>query len=81
VKLTITEFTRGTDSTSLTGTIENKGTAAKTYALSVDFLDKTGQVVSTESVSVGPVAPKSTKEFTIKSARGGVAAYRYKPLT
>ena len=81
MKLAITEFTRGTDSTSLTGTIENKGTAAKTYSLSVDFIDKTGQVVSTESVSVGPVAPKSTKEFKIKSAKGGVAAFRYKPLT
>jgi tetratricopeptide (TPR) repeat protein len=80
VKLSITEFTRSFDGTTLVGTIENKSTAAKTYNLSVDFLDKSGQVVATETTSVGPVAPKATKEFRIKSAKGGVAAFRYKPI-
>jgi len=80
VKVTITEFTRGTDATTLVGTIENKSPAAKTYNLSVDFLDKSGAVLGTENVSVGPVAPKATKEFRIKSAKGGVVAFRYKPI-
>jgi len=43
-------------------------------------LDRAGQVLFTESVSVGPVAAKATKEFRIKSAKGGVAGFRYKPL-
>jgi tetratricopeptide (TPR) repeat protein len=80
VKFLVTEFSRTSDATTLVGTIENKSAAAKTYPLSVDFLDRAGQVLFTETVSVGPVPPKGTKEFTIKSAKGGVAGYKYKPL-
>jgi hypothetical protein len=80
VKLSITEFTRAPDATTLGGTIENKGTVAKTYNLSVDFLDKSGKVISTETTSVGPVGPKGSKEFKVKTAKGGIAAFRYKPL-
>jgi hypothetical protein len=46
----------------------------------VDFLDKAGKVLFTETVSVGPVPAKGSKEFSIKSAKGGVAAFRYKPV-
>jgi hypothetical protein len=38
-------------------------------------------VVSTETTTVGPVAPKSSGTFKIRSAKGGVYGYRYKPLT
>jgi tetratricopeptide (TPR) repeat protein len=80
VKVLFIEFTRTSDGTTLAGSIENKSAAAKTYPLSVDFLDRTGQVLFTETVTVGPVPAKGTKEFRIKSAKGGVAAFRYKPL-
>ena len=80
VKVSFTEFSRNAEGTTLVGTIENRGTVAKTFPLSVDFLDRAGQVLFTESVSVGPVAPKGSKEFRIKSAKGGVAGYRYKPV-
>ena len=79
-KVSVTEFSRTAEATTLVGTIENKGTVAKTYPLSVDFLDRTGQVLFTETVTVGPVPPKGSKEFTINRPKGGVAAYRYKPL-
>ena len=80
VKISFTEFSRNSEGTTLVGTVENRGTVAKTYPLSVDFLDRAGQVLFTESVSVGPVSPKSSKEFRIKSAKGGVAGFRYKPV-
>ncbi len=80
VKVTFTEFSRTSETTTLVGQIENKGTVAKTYPFSVEFLDKSGQVLATETASVGPVAPKGSKEFKITSAKGGVAAFRYKPL-
>jgi len=80
VKVTFFEFSKGTEATQLSGTIENRTAAAKTYPFTVDFLDKTGKVLFTETVSVGPVPPKGSKEFTIKSAKGGVAAFRYKPV-
>ncbi len=81
VKLAVNEFTRRPTETLLNGTIENRDKTSKTYSLTVEFLDKNGNVVSTETTSVGPVAPKSTGTFKIRSAVGGVYGYRYKPLT
>jgi hypothetical protein len=78
--VTFFEFSKRTESTQLSGTIENRATTAKTYPFTVDFLDKAGKVLFTETVSVGPVPPKGSKEFSIRSAKGGVAAFRYKPL-
>jgi len=81
VKLGVNEFTRRPNETLLAGTIENRDKTPKTYSLTVEFLDKTGNVVATETASVGPVAPKATGAFKIRSATGGVFGYRYKPLT
>jgi tetratricopeptide (TPR) repeat protein len=81
VKLAVTEFTRRATETTVGGTIENRGTTTKTYTVSIDLLDKTGTVVDTQTATVGPVSPKSTKTFKVTSAKGGVYGYRYKPLT
>ena len=80
VKFAVTEFSRRSDQTMLGGTIENRGTTPKTYTVNVDFLDKSGAVVSSETTTVGPVAPKKSGTFKITSAKGGVFGYRYKPL-
>ena len=80
VKVGFTEFTRSSDGTVLAGTIENRGTTAKTYSLVVEFLGSKGEVVDTQSASVGPVSPKGTQTFRVKSAKTGIAGYRYKPL-
>lgn len=81
VKVSFLEFSKGADATQLAGTVENQTAAPKTYPLSVDFLDKTGKVIFTETVSVGPVPAKGSKEFTIKTAKGGASAFRYKPVS
>ena len=81
VKLAVTEFTRRAAETSVGGTIENRGTTAKTYTLNIELLDKNGTVVDTQTATVGPVPPKGTQNFKIISAKGGVYGYRYKPLT
>ena len=80
VKVSFTEFSRNREGTTLAGTIENRGTTAKSYTLTVDFLGPDGNVLFTETANVGPVAPKGTKEFRIKNAKTGFAGYRYKPL-
>ena len=81
VKLAVTEFTRRPSETTLGGTIENRGATAKTYTVNIELLDKTGNVIDTQTTTVGPVSPKSTKTFKITSAKGGAYGYRYKPLT
>ena len=80
VKVAFTEFTRNSDGTTLVGTIENRSTVAKTYSLAVEFVGPSGEVLFTETASVGPVAPKATKTFRIKNPKTGVAGYRYKPV-
>ena len=81
VKVSFTEFSRNSEGTTLAGTIENRSTTAKTYTMAVDFLDKNGTVMFSETATVGPVAPKASKEFKIKNPKTGVAGYRYKPLS
>ncbi len=80
VKLTVTEFTRRPDGTTLAGTIENRGATSKSFTLNVDLLDKAGTVVDTQTATVGPVSAKSKTTFKINSSKGGVYGYRYKPL-
>ena len=81
VKLAVNEFTRRPTETFLVGSIENRDKTPKTYPLTVEFLDKSGSVVDTQTVSVGPVAPKASGTFRVKSDKGGVYGYRYKPLS
>jgi Tfp pilus assembly protein PilF len=81
VKLSVSEFSRRADGTTMVGTIENRSSASKTYNLSVDLLDKSGAVIDTQTATVGPVAAKSTATFKITSPKGGAYGYRYKPLT
>jgi tetratricopeptide (TPR) repeat protein len=80
VKLSVSEFTRRPNETIFAGSIENRGTTSKTYTLNIDFLDKSGNVVSSETATVGPVAPKAKQTFRITSPKGGVYGYRYKPV-
>ena len=81
VKLAVTEFTRRANETTIAGTIENRGPSAKTYTVNVELLDKSGNVIDTQTTTVGPVSPKSTKTFKVTSTKGGAYGYRYKPLT
>jgi Tfp pilus assembly protein PilF len=80
VKVAITDFIRGDKETMLGGTIENRSAAAKSYTLSVEFLDKTGAVVGSQDVAVGTVAPKATQKFKVTIPKGGVFGFRYKPI-
>jgi len=81
VKVSITDFTRGEKETTLGGTVENRSKTTKSYPLSIQFFDKSGAVLGSQDVSVGPVAPKATQKFKVSIPKGGVYGFRYKPLT
>jgi len=81
VKVSVREFSRRPDGTVFIGSIKNLGKTTKTYSLTVEFLDKSGNVVGTETTSVGPVAANASQDFRITSTRGSVYGYRYKPIT
>jgi len=76
----IRSFTHNGADHSLSGTIQNRGTAPASYNLAVEFLDKNGTVVASKTASVGPVAPKAEGPFKIQVQGTGIAGFRYAPL-
>ena len=80
VKVAFNLFSREATKTTLAGTIENVGAAAKSYTIKVDFLDATGNTVTTQEATVGPVEPKASKPFRITADKGGILAFKYAPL-
>jgi tetratricopeptide (TPR) repeat protein len=77
VNIIFTEFTTGESKSTLAGTIENKTDAEKSYKLHIEFLDRTGNVVGTKDVAVGPVAAKAKGRFTTTIDGQNIAAFRY----
>ncbi len=78
--MTVRSFSHNGADHSVSGSIENRGTAPATYALAMDFLDKTGAVVASKTVSVGPVAPKTQATFRVAVQGTGITGFRYAPL-
>lgn len=79
-KVMFGSFDRGRNRTALAGEIENRDKAARSYALDLQFVDKTGAVVETKTVNVGPVAPNATGPFKVDLTRGGIAGVKYAPI-
>ena len=79
-KIIYTGLDRGDELTSLQGEIENRDKAAKSFTIDFEFVDKTGAVIEKKSVTVGPVAPNGTSNFTVEIQKGGVAGVKYAPL-
>lgn len=81
-QVTFTEFGNAPEKTTLSGTIENRTEAAKSYTMKIEFIDRDGAVVATRDVTVADVAPKATGRFsvTVEDAPSAVA-FRYAPLS
>ena len=80
-KVTFTEFTPAADKTTLGGTVMNMTDAAKTFTLKLEFIDKSGNVVSSQDVNVGPVEGHKSAPFTATGTGAGIVAFRYAPLS
>jgi tetratricopeptide (TPR) repeat protein len=55
--------------------------APKTYNVTLEFLDKNGNVIDTKTESVGPVGPGDKKTARFETTKPGVAGFRYQPLS
>ena len=80
-KVVFTEFSPSDAKTTIGGSIQNMGDAAKTFTLKIDFVDKGGNVVTSQTVQVGPVDPKSAKPFKAEATGAGIVAFKYAPIT
>lgn len=74
----VDDFSRGTNESSLGGRILNKGTAAATFRMTVEFLDTQGGVVGTQETTVGPVNPNEAGTFNLPIQAQGVVGWRYR---
>jgi tetratricopeptide (TPR) repeat protein len=79
-KVTFSLFNPSGDKAEIAGTITNQTDAAKTFSLKIDFLDKSGNVVSSQTVSVGPVEPQQSGSFKTEGTGANITAFRYAPL-
>jgi tetratricopeptide (TPR) repeat protein len=65
----------------LNGTVENLGAAPADFVLKLEFLDASGNVVTTKEETVAAVDPKASKTFAVQAEGQGIVAFRYAPLT
>jgi len=80
MKVTFNEFSTAEDKSTLGGSISNSSDQSQTYTVKVDFLDVGGKVVSSQTTTVGPVAPGQSGRFSVSGTGAAVAAFRYAPL-
>ncbi len=80
VTVHFSQFSHANGKATLAGTISNGTGADKTYTLKVEFLDDKGNVVASQTATVGPVAARGTGQFSLSAAGAGIAAFRYAPL-
>jgi tetratricopeptide (TPR) repeat protein len=79
-KVEFKNLERGAATTTLDVDVENRNTAAKTFTIEFEFLDKTGAVIEKKAVTIGPVAPNATGSGKVEIAKGGAAGVRYAPI-
>jgi tetratricopeptide (TPR) repeat protein len=65
----------------LTGTIENRGDAVKSFELVIECLDASGVVAAGATVPVPEVGPKSFKQFRATCSGDEIVGFRYKPVS
>jgi hypothetical protein len=79
VKVTFTSFTNDSVKHTVEGTVENLGAKPKKVTLSVQFVDKTGNVVDTQTAALD-LKPNGSAPFTVTGAGAGIVAYKYEAV-
>jgi predicted Zn-dependent protease len=81
LRVDFTEFTPTDAKTSIAGKITNQTDAAKTVTLKIQFVDKSGGVVASQDVPVGPIPPHSSAPFSATGTGAGIVAFKYGPIS
>lgn len=80
VKVQVDEFERRADAVVFSVTLEGNSAKPQANTLAVEFLDISGNVVTTASQEVAPIAKGERKSVRLEASGSGISAYRYKPL-
>ena len=78
-RVTFNEFTPTDTKTTIGGTIANPTDAPKSFDMKIEFLDKAGTVVNTQSVSVDRSRRASRRRSRPNGTGAGIIAFRYAP--
>ena len=76
-QVAFTSFSPGRADVQLSGEVANKTNKPTTYTLQIDFLDKDGTVVHSQTVTVGPVGANGTAPFSATATGATIQAFRY----
>lgn len=76
-RVAFTEFTPTDAKATLGGNVTNQTDAARPFSFKIEFLDKSGNVVSSQDVSVPSVPAHTAANFTATGNGAGIVAFRY----
>lgn len=80
IEVKITQFNVDSATTTMAGTVDNRGTAPKPVTLTFQLLDTNGGVVTTATVPAMTVPAGGSQPFSFKANGTGVAGYKYAPV-
>jgi tetratricopeptide (TPR) repeat protein len=80
-RVSLSDFTTTEERSTVAGTVTNTGTDAKPVSVTVEFLDRGGNVVQAKSQDLGSVGAGDSSRFSITVNPGtNIAAFRYKRI-
>jgi Tfp pilus assembly protein PilF len=77
-KVDVAGFTRGATSAEVTVAVEQMAEAPSGYTVTMDFLDKTGAVVGTDSKKIDPMKKGEHKTVVLTGNAPGIVGFQYK---
>jgi tetratricopeptide (TPR) repeat protein len=79
-RMSFTEFTPKDGGATLGGTVANMCDAARPITTKVEFLDKSGNVVASQDISIASAPAKQSSPFSLNATGAGIVAFRYSPI-
>ncbi|MEX2154681.1 MAG: hypothetical protein WD825_15165 [Gemmatimonadaceae bacterium] len=77
-KVTLSDFTTNDERATVAGSVANQGTAVKPIVMKVDFLDRSGGVVTSKEQALGDIAAGARAQFKITvTPSKEIVAFRY----
>jgi Tfp pilus assembly protein PilF len=80
-KVSLSDFSTTAEKSTVAGSVTNNGTAAAPVTITVEFLDKDGNVVQSKSQDLGSLGGGASARFSVTVNPGtNISAFRYKRI-
>lgn len=79
--VTLNDFSASDQKAVVSGLVRNQGQESKPITVEVQFLDKDGNVIQTQTSDLGTINAGETSRFSVTAVPGtGIAAFKYTPI-